>query len=160
MLKNTIDIKAGRLFPFHFLILGGIFLFAALVVVVSHPIIAGILALLGLFIITAYEGTEIDPHSKTYREYHSFLFLKSGKRVNFNSVEGVFIHKAKVSQKLFTAHTMNSSTFTHVEYHAYLKLDHEKIFLTRGKDKKKVVEKARSIASSLNASVFDYAVVP
>jgi|SRR5687768_10323487 len=160
MPNNTIDIKAGKLFPFHFLILGGILLFAGVIVAANYPIATAILVPLGLLIVTAYEGTEIDAGARTFREYNSFLFIKSGKKIKYKTLEGIFIHKAKVSQKMFSPRTMNSSTFTHVEYNAYLKTDREKIFLMSGKNKMKLLEKVRSIAGVLNTPVADHAVFP
>lgn len=160
MPNNAIDIKAGKLFPFHFLILGGILLFAGAIVAVTYPIATAILVPLGLLIVTAYEGTEIDTGARTFREYNSFLFIKSGKKVKYKTLEGVFIHRAKISQKMFSPRTMNSSTFTHVEYNAYLKTDREKIFLMSGRNKMKLLEKVRSIAAALNTSVADHAVFP
>ena len=160
MQNNTIDIKAGKLFPFHFLILGCILLFAGAIVAVNYPIATAILVPLGLLIVTAYQGTEIDTGAKTFREYNSFLFIKSGKKIKYKTLEGVFIHRAKISQKMFTPRTMNSSTFTHVEYNAYLKTDREKIFLTSGRNKMKLLERVRSIAAALNTSVADHAVFP
>ena len=160
MRTNTIDIKAGKLFPFHFFILGCILLFAGAIVAVNYPIATAILVPLGLLIVTAYQGTEIDTGAKTFREYNSFLFIKSGKKIKYKTLEGVFIHRAKISQKMFTPRTMNSSTFTHVEYNAYLKTDREKIFLTSGRNKMKLLERVRSIAAALNTSVADHAVFP
>lgn len=161
MSKNIIDVKAGRLFPLQFIILGGIFLFAGIVVVVTYPITAMILIVLGLFIVTAYEGTQIDPFSRTYREYNSFLlFLKSGQTKKYTSLQGIAIHRAKVSQKMFTPRTMNSSIFTHIEYNMYLKTGEDKIFLMGGRDKVKLLEKARSIAGFLNTPVSDHAMFP
>lgn len=160
MPNNTIDIKAGKLFPFHFLILGGILLFAGVIVAANYPIATAILVPLGLLIVTAYEGTEIDAGARTFREYNSFLFIKSGKKIKYKTLEGILIHKAKVSQKIFSPRTMNSSTFTHVEYNAYLKTDREKIFLMSGKNKMKLLEKVQSIAGVLNTPVADHAVFP
>lgn len=160
MQKNTIDVKAGRLFPLHFLVLGGVLLFAGVILVIDNPIVGGILILLAVLIFTAYEGTEINPFSRTYREYNSFLFLRSGKPVKYASLEGIFIHRAKISQKIFTPRTMNSSTFTHIEYRAYLKTGNEKILLIRGRNKMKILEQARDVADFLNTSVADHAVFP
>ena len=160
MMTKTIDIKAGRLFPFHFLILGGILLLAGVIVAVNYPIASAILLPLGLLIVTAYEGTEIDTSARTFREYNCFLFIKSGKRITYKSLEGVFIHKAKVTQKMFSPRTMNSSTFTHVEYNAYLKTDREKIFLMSGRNKMRLLKKVQSIAALLKTPVADHAVLP
>lgn len=128
--------------------------------VVNYPIATAILVPSGLLIVTAYEGTEIDTRARTFREYNSFLFIKSGKKIKFKTLEGVFIHRAKISQKMFSPRTMNSSTFTHVEYNAYLKTDREKIFLMSGRNKMKLLEKVRSIAGVLKTPVADHAVFP
>jgi hypothetical protein len=160
MPNNTIDIKAGRLFPFHFLILGGILLFAGMIVAVNYPIATAILVPMGLLIVTAYEGTEIDTGAKTFREYNSFLFIKTGKKEKYRTLEGIFIHRAKISQKMFSPRTMNSSTFTHVEYNAYLKTDREKIFLMSGRNKMKLLKRVRGLADALNTPVADHAVFP
>lgn len=160
MPKNTIDVKAGRLFPFHFLILGGVLLLAGGVLVINNPITGGILILLAVLILTAYEGTEINPYFRTYREYNSFLFFRSGKPLKYASLEGIFIHRAKISQKMFTPRTMRSSTFTHMEYRAYLKIGNEKILLLKDKNKMRLLEQARKIADSLNTSVADHALFP
>jgi hypothetical protein len=158
MVKEKIDIKAGRLFPYHFLILAAVFCFAGLLLVVDHPIIGAVLLVLAAFIITAYEGTEINVATRTVREYYCFfMLLKTGQWKRFGQIEGITIRRAKVSQKMFTPRTMNSSTFTHVEYHAYLELAAEKIFLMSDKNKIRLLDKSRSIAQALNTSVVDHA---
>ena len=159
MARKTIDIKAEALFPFHFLVLAGIFLFAGLIVVANHPIMGSVLMVLAIFMLTAYEGTEVRPSSKTFREYYCFfLFLKAGKYRKYKSVEGIAIYKAKVNQKMFTASTTKSSTFSHIEYHAYLKLaGSDRIFLMSGRDKARLKQKATRVASELNTSVADHA---
>lgn len=159
MIKRTIDVKAGRLFPFHFLVLGGVALFAGLFMIVNQPIAGSVLVFIGLLIFTAHEGTVINPESRTIREYYSFFFLKTGQASPYETIESIAIHKAKISQKMFTAHTTRSSTFTHIEYRAYLKiLPDEKILLTRSRNKTKLMNKVRKIAQALNISVVDHAI--
>lgn len=160
MKNRKIDVKAGMLFPLPFIILGSVFIFAATLLFIDHPIIAGMLFVLGFLIVTAYEGTQVDPSARTYREYNSFLFLKTGKQVKYLTIEGIFIHKAKVSQKMFTPRTLNSSTFTHTEYNAYLKINGEqKIFLMSDRSKPKLLDKANAIAKLLNTAVADHAIM-
>jgi hypothetical protein len=159
MEKKKIDVRAGMLFPVHFHVLAGVFLLAALFIVGSHPLFSAGLAFFGALILTAFEGTQIDPSSRTLREYYSFFFLKTGKEKKYASIEGIAIYRAKVSQKVFTSRTMNSSTFTHTEYNAYLKLyGDEKVFLVSDKNKVKLMEKARKIAGDLNTIVTDHAI--
>ena len=154
--KTTVDVKSGTLFPMPFLVLGAICFIAGAVVFVNHPIIAIVLIVGGILILTSYEGTEIDPSSRTYREYNSFLFIKKGKAKNYQGIEKIFINSAKVSQRVYTAHTSASATFSNIEYNAYLKFkEGEKVFLLSGKDKTKLLKKLRDISRSLNTSVVD-----
>lgn len=154
---DTVDIKCGRLFPFPFFVLGGAVFLAGVGSMTHLPWIAIVLILLGAMVLTAYEGTEISPHKKTLREYNSFLFvIKSGKSVKYESIEKIFINSAKISQRIYTAHTMNSSNFTNVEYNAWLKLgDGSKIFLASDRKKKRLVERFEVIAKSLNTALTD-----
>ncbi len=159
MAKRTIDVKAGRLFPFPFLVIGGVSLFAGLFIILSVPIGGLVLLFIGGLIFTAYEGTEIDPTARTIREYYSFLFLKTGRATRYESIEGMTIHKAQISQKMFTAHTTKSSTFRYTEYRAYIKMaGEEKVLLMRNKNKARLMEEARKIAQALNTTIADYAV--
>lgn len=154
--KSTVDIKSGRLFPFQFLVLGFIILISGIAVVGPYMIIGIILIVAGAVILTAHEGTEIMPDTNSYREYNSILFIKTGKGKKYERIEKIFINPVRVSQKIYTAHTMNSSTFEDVEYNAYLKFsDGEKIFLLSGKNKNKIRNRLKAIADSLNIPLQD-----
>jgi len=154
--KTTVDVKSGTLFPLPFLVLGAICFIAGAGVFVMHPIISIILIVGGILILTSYEGTEIDPSSKTYREYNSFLFIKKGKAKTYQGIEKIFINSARVSQTVYTAYSSKSSSFSSTEYNAYLKFNEgEKVFLLSGKDKTKLLKKLRDISRSLNTSVVD-----
>lgn len=154
--KSTVDIKSGSVFPLPFLVLGAIFFIAGAAVFVNHPVISVVLMVAGVLILTAYEGTEIDPSSKTYREYNSFLFIKKGQSRKYNGIEKIFVNSSKVSQRAYTAHTSTSTTFSSTEYNAYLKFDQgEKVFLFSGKNKLKLLKRLNDISRSLNTSVVD-----
>lgn len=154
--KDAVDIKSGKLFPFQFLVLAGIFLLAGLAVAIPHPIIGTILIITGAIILTADEGTEITPASNSYREYNSFLFIKTGKDKRYPQLEKIFINRAMVTQKVYTAHTMSSSTFSGVEYNAYLKFsDGVKIFLLSGKNKSRMKDRLQGVARTLNIPLQD-----
>lgn len=144
------------LFPFHFLLLAAIFFIAGLGIIMSHPYVSGILILFAAVIVTAYEGTEIDPSSGSYREYNAFLFIKKGKRKRYGSIESIFVNAGKVSQKIYTAHTTSSSTFSSVEYNAYLKFgDGNKIFLFSDKNRRRLMRRLQHVAGKLNTSIVD-----
>ena len=155
--NKKVDIKGARLFPFPFLVLGAAFVLAGLGVLISYPIVSMILIVFGLSIVTAFEGTEVYPASHTYREYNSFLFFRTGGEKRFESIEKIFMNSGNVARRIYTAHTMSSSTFSNTEYNVYLKFsDGVKIFLFSGRSKNRVVQKAEAIARSLNTSLHDY----
>lgn len=159
--SKTIDIISGRLFPFHFMVLGVIFFIAGGALFSSHPVISIILMVIAAIILSSYSGTQIIPSSKTYREYNSFLFIKNGQSKKYDGIEKIFINSGKVSQKVYTAHTLNSSTFKHVEYNAYLKFTNgTKIFLASDKNKIRLVNKVNAIARKLNTLVTDSTAQP
>lgn len=154
--SKVIDIRGARLFPFPFLVLGAGFVLAGVGVVVSYTIVGVILIAVGAMMVTAYEGTEIDPNQRTYREYNSFLFLKTGKPRPYDDIEKIYINSGKVNRRMYTAHTSSSSAFARVEYNAYLKLTSgEKIFLFTDHNKKRILSRAKQIAASLSAELQD-----
>lgn len=159
MQPSKIDIKCGKLFPWHFqivaacLVLGGL---GGLLVLGANLIVAGILILLGVAMLTATEGTEIIPSTKTYREYTSILFIKIGKFLKYHSIERIFINSGNVSQTIYTAHTLKSSSFVNVEYRAYLKLvNGEKILLTKKRDKVSLLQQMKKVASEIQTELID-----
>ena len=154
--KQIVDIKSGSLFPFPFLVLGALVFLAAMLVFVSSPILSVFLFVTAAFILTAHEGTEIDPSSKTYREYQSFLFVKKGSMKSYDSIEKIFVNSGKSVQRVYTAHTSQSSTFSSVEYNAYLKFsDGVKVFLLSKRNKPKLLDKLRDAARILNVALVD-----
>lgn len=154
--KSIVDIKSGRLFPFQFLVLGFIIFITGIAVVGPYMVIGITLIIAGAGILTAHEGTEIIPSSNTYREYNSILFIKTGKGKKYQRIEKIFINPARVSQKVYTAHTLNSSTFDDIEYNAYLKFsDGEKIFLLSGKNKNRIKDRLKLVADSLDIPLQD-----
>lgn len=154
--KQPLDIKSGRLFPFHFLILGGVFFLAGVALFPSQVMLPLIFITLGSIILTAYSGTEINTSAGTYREYTSILFIKKGKHKKFASIEKIFINAGKTSQKMYTAHTASSATFTTLEYNAYLKFtDGSKVFLQSDKNKNRLLNKINEAAKNLDTLVVD-----
>lgn len=114
------------------------------------------LFVVGAAIVTAYQGTEIHPDSHQYREYVSFLFLKKGRPKRYESIERIFISSAKVSQRIHTAHTTKSATFTKVEYNAYLKFgDGVKIFLCSDRNKARLLQRLSEVGRDIKIPVVD-----
>lgn len=153
---QIVDIRGGLLFPFPFLLLGAGFVLAGLGVMINHPAIALILIVVGVLVVTAYEGTEFNLEEHTYREYNAMLFLKKGKAKPYDAIQKIFLNSGNVSQRVYTAHTTSSSIFVNVEYNAYVKLESgEKVFLFSSRNKNKIARRAKALAAMLNTSFQD-----
>lgn len=157
MEKEIIDIKAES-FPWQIRLLGALLLLPALGVMGSHWWLSIILVVLGVFLLTGYSGTEVDVSAKTFREYNSYLFIRTGEIKKYDRVERIFINKSKLTQKMYTAHTNNAAVFRDIVYNAYLKLDDEKIFLTRRKNKDKLIRLLNPVVARLGTQLIDHAV--
>ena len=154
--EHTIDIRCGRLFPFQFQVIAIVFLIGSVATFYLNPVIALLLILISVVILTAHEGTEINSSARTYREYNSFLFIRSGQHKKYSGIEKIFINSEKVSQKMYTPHTLDSSTFRHINYNAWLKFDNGvKVHLMSKKDKEALLGMLGKIAMFLNTSVVD-----
>jgi hypothetical protein len=155
MNNDTIDLKSEKLFPWQFQFIGIIFLIVGIGLMIVSPYLAPILIVIGAFILTAYRGVEFNCSTKTYRNYNSFLFIKTGKFKPYDSVEKIYINESKVSQMIYTKIT-TGSTFRHIEYNAYLKFAHGiKIFLASKKDKKKLIDKLTGLAEFFQVEISD-----
>lgn len=156
MNQSIIDIKAGRLFPWQFLVIGALITLCALVLVATKPLVGLLLLMIGGFILTASEGTDIDGTQKRYREYTSYFFIKNGKWITFDAAEKLFINSVRKSAKMYTASTLNSSTFVNTEFNGYLKLsDGTKLHLLSHTKKEKLATVLQNVASLLNIPIQD-----
>ncbi len=151
-----IDVKFGALFPWQFRFLALLFIIAGIVLIQSHVWVSLGLIVAAAFIITAYEGTEIDINNNTFRGYTAYFFIKTGKFENYVRAEDLFITKSKQSQQMYTAHTTHSSTFKDVVYHAYLKrLQGEPIHLLSSKNKETLIKKLAPLREGLKVEIVD-----
>ena len=159
MHRQKIDIRFSRLFPWHFMFLAVVVFIIALGLIIKEPIIAIGLMLTAGFVLTGYSGTEINRGKKTYKEYNSFFFfIKSGKEMTYTGIEKLFITRSKVSQKMYSR-TSQSSTFTNIEFNAYIKFeDGLKIQLLNNAKKEKVVSSLKKIAAFLQVNMEDHTV--
>lgn len=155
--QNTIDVNFGRLFPWQFQLIGGIILFVAVTLIGQRPGVSIFLIVLGLFILSASEGTEINKDKKLIREYKSFFFLKTGQWSPYDGIEKIFINSLRVTQQMHTAHTNKSSIFTDYEYNGYLKFeDGTKIQLLRKKNKASLLQLLKGISTFLQVPLEDH----
>jgi hypothetical protein len=155
MKEKVLDIKAES-FPWQAKLIGALLLMMAIGTLANYWWLSIILVVGAAFLFTGHSGTEIDGANKTFREYNSYLFVKIGDSKKYNGIDRIFINGSKVSQRMYTAHTTSSNTFTHLVYDAYLKFDNgEKIFLTGRKDKNKLIRVLEPVVKRLKVQVVD-----
>lgn len=157
MNTTQFDVKTGRLFPWQFLVIGGLMTLCGLVLIIEKTVLSLTLLMAGSFILSAHEGTDIDGPQKRYREYTAYyFFIKSGKWISFDMPEKLFINSTRKSSKMYTASTLNSSTFVKTAYNGYLKFtDGTKLHLLTSTKKEKLATELQNVASLLNIPVQD-----
>lgn len=154
---QQLDFKSGKLFPFPFQVVAVLFIIAAVAFFATYAFVSLVLLLLSALILTAHAGVEFNLSGRTYREYNSFLFIKSGKILPYPGVEKVFINAGRVSQRMYTAHTTTSAVFSNTEYRGYVKLlNGSKIFLTSSKNKEKLVNRLTPLLDYLQTELVDH----
>ena len=159
-MSDKIDVKFGSLFPWPFRFIAVIVLLVALSLILEKTFLAIGLMLIGGFILSGAEGTEINRAEKSYLDYKSFLFVKSGDKKKYSGIEKIFVSTSKTKQHLYTAHTNHSSTYENVEFNGFLKLnDGEKIQLLRRRKKSDLIKELKKVATFLNVAIEDNTVV-
>lgn len=155
--SSQLDVKGGKLFPYHFQIVAVILTIPAVAFFPDHPLIAIGFLLVSALILTATSGEEFNQPTGTYREYRSFLFIKTGKSHSYEGVEKIFINAGNVSQRMYTVHTNSSAVFTNMEYRGYVKLINGiKIFLGSGKNKEQLEVRLKALSSYLQSPLVDH----
>ena len=158
-LKKKIDIQYGSLFPWPFQFIAGIVFIVAASLILERTIVAIAFMMLCGLLLTASEGTEIDLAGKTFQEYKSFFFIKTGTKEEYSGMEKIFINTSKTKQQLYTAHTTKSSIYENIEYNAFLKFDDgTKVHLLQKRKKADLLKKVNKIAAQLDVSVEDQTV--
>jgi hypothetical protein len=151
-----IGIKYGLLFPWTFRLLAACAIILGLSAWQTNPWVTIVIGVAGFFALVAHEGTEINPATKTYREYTAFFFFKTGRFKPYAEIELIFINRAKERQQMYTAHTTHSSTFGHMVYNAYLKFSNgEKIHLQKTKNKEKLMAVLKPLSEAVQVEVTD-----
>jgi len=152
-----IDLRFGYLFPWPFRLVAALGVFGAVAIIVPYPLWSLALLLVSVFVLVSSEGTEINLANNTFREYTSYLFIKSGKFSRVPPIEKIFITKGKESQQVHTAHTNHSATFESSVFNGYLKFSSgEKIHLLRYKKKDLVIQKLVPLSDGLKVDIVDH----
>ena len=154
---RKINILGDLLFPLQFQFLGMLLLLGGLVVLTLNIYVGPILILVALLIFTGRDGVVFYPAQRMYKDYRSFLFIKTGKKKPYSTIEKLFINEGHYNQKMYTMHTSQHIKLKSVEYNVYALLDNgTKLYLGYGKDKMKIMMRFTKIAGMLNAPLQDH----
>jgi hypothetical protein len=149
-----IDIKFGSLFPWQFRFLAIAVIILAFAIIQDQLWVSIVLIVGSFFTLTSYEGTEINVRNKTFRSYTAFFFIKTGAFEKYAEVEKLFINRGSDSQKIYTAHTLQSATFKNTVYNAFLKFSNgEKVHLLRSKDRDALIKKLAPLETALKTEI-------
>jgi hypothetical protein len=151
-----IDIKYGLLLPWTFRLLAACAVILGLSAWQTIPWVTIIIGIAGFFALVTHEGTEFNPANKTYREYTSFFFFKTGKIESYDHIEKIFINRSKESKQMYAPRTSMSSTLEYAVYNAYLKFSNgEKIHLQKTKNKEKLMATLKPLSEAVRVEVTD-----
>jgi hypothetical protein len=120
----------------------------------------GLILVCGI-VLSGAEGTEIDKETRTYRDYKSFFFLKSGSTEKFTAIEKIFVSTSTKKQRVYYGRTNQSSIFEFLEYNGFLKFsDGTKIQLLQKRRKSDLIKALEKIAKFLDVPLEDNTGVP
>lgn len=157
--RQKVDVRYGSLFPWPFRFVAGVFLVIAAALILERTAVAFAFIISCGLVLTASEGSEIDLAGKTFLEYKSFFFIKSGARKSFSGMEKIFINTSKSRQQMYTAHTTKSSIYENIEYNAFLKFDDgTKVHLLKKRKKDDLMKRISDIAAKLGVPVEDHTI--
>ena len=154
METDIFNLKSDKLFPFQFQLFGFVIGFVGLLCLAFAPLISPVLILLAVLIFTARRGIEFDRKTKSYRIYNAFFFWKKGHAEPYDSFEKIYIHHARLSQKVYTMNTTGITSRSAV-YDAYLKTaDGSRIYLLSHKNKDVLIKKLLPLEDFLKLKIF------
>jgi len=149
---STLDFKSDKLFPFPFQVFGFAIAFIGLLCLFLAPVISPFLLLTAALIFTARRGITFDSQARSYYIYNQFFFWKKGKRYTYQGIEKIYIHQARMSQRVYTMYTTSINSKSMV-YDAYLKTREEaRVYLVGDKNEDKLLKKLRPLEAYLGIS--------
>jgi hypothetical protein len=157
-MNDKIDVKFGSLFPWPFRLI--VVLLVGLSLILEKTFLSIGMILIGGFILSGAEGTEINRTEKSYLDYKSFFFMKSGHKKKYSGIEKIFVSTSKMRQELHTVHTNRASIYETLEFNGFLKFTNgEKVQLLRKRKKSDLIKELKKVATFLNVPVEDNTLV-
>lgn len=148
-MKTRLDLATHHYFPFHFIVLGVIFM--AQIIIPIYYILSISLGILGLLIVTTHYRLVIDTQNRTYREYLWILGMKMGKFEAYQDVEYVYINRTRQNVEYgFVARVHADRPI----YMGYIKFSgQDSVFIGESRKEEKTQSKVEKIAEFLSVEI-------
>lgn len=151
-----IDLRFGSLFPWHFRLAAFFGIIGSFGILQPYLFWALVLFLISALVLSAAEGTEINITNNTFREYTSYLYIKTGKFDSIPPVEKLFITKGKETDRVYTRANL-SFEYENVVHYGFLKFSSgEKIQLLRDKKKERLIQNLVPLSKGLKIEIIDH----
>jgi hypothetical protein len=152
---KVVDFKTSGYFSGTMIFLGIVLLFTGLLLLSTSWIVGLIMLVISTVIFSTHYRLKVDFDKIVYHDYLWILGIKHGEHRQFETIEYVFIKRAKVSQSM---HLKAASTTIHKDvYDGYLKFSEtNKIHLLTADEKSELVRKLKVISDKLNSKIIDY----
>lgn len=136
-------------------LVAGIFVPVGLLVLVAYTVPGIIMLGICLLVFTTQYRISFDLDEKSYHDYVWILGIKNGERIDFNSIEYLFIKKNRQTQTVGSR--VQSSTFTTDVFDTFVRFsDDHKLHLFTESNKARSLAKLSKIALKLRVDIVDY----
>ena len=153
--NSRINFRSGMIFPFQFQYFGILLIIFSILLITLNPYFSLLPLIPGLIILTGYYGLEIYPGKGEYRNFKSFLFIKTGPWIAYDGIEKIFINSSHETQKVYTRVT-EGPTIRKKYYNAYLKFKNgDKVFLISRKNRISLIKKLSKLSDQLGLEITD-----
>ena len=147
---SVIKVRVKNLFPYPFIITGLVIILLGLVLFNFHPFTSIFIFLMGLCIVFARDGLEIDKDHKIIREFSSLFGIKNYKKITYNRLDEIVIKEKILNPTLEREYGGVFSFLTYPSFSAFLILGNgEEVWLRSDRSIEKLKIKIRPLAELL-----------
>jgi hypothetical protein len=156
MPENSLHtIRTGYLFPWTFNFLGILVTLAGFFLFLDGNFGGIFLVPAACITLLSFNGVEVNPVKKIFRNYVWIMGFKFGKSESYNDIEKLFI-VSQIFQSVYYSRVSTSSTIRVREFTGYIEFSNgEKLKLTSGKSHNKTLSKMKKYAEILNSPLDD-----
>jgi hypothetical protein len=150
-MKNRIDILTQHYFPYHFIVLGVVFILMGVLVSISNPLVAFGFLFFGAIFISTHSRLVIDEKRLYFNEYLWILGYKKGAQIPFEEIKYIFINRLGTKSEYGFVARLSARE---ILYKGFIKLSNgESIFLGESTTEEKLLKKIKKIAIALDLEV-------